>query len=610
MALVIYYQRIRDELFQTIKRFPLAVLCSLAFCFMAIKQGHSISPPLLMLLRALIVMTIPGENPTLDLMTYLQIFFCGACWFVAFQLFWEGQGYRQKFSYLLAIPVFLIISRYIQTQTLADSNIMMLGLGLFFLIFCAPFLRNARTDLQFWLFSYRLWIRIGYGLIAALILLIGVTAILSCLEYLFSLKFSKDQYKDLGVVTFTFFLPVLILSGIGRNFNEQPQEPGLKPMYYLLKYLVIPFIFIYSLILYAYMVKITVMQSLPRGGVVYLVASYGGVGILAYLVSIPQDLAIGRLVGFFRDHFFKILFFPTVLLGIAISYRLQQYGLTEARYVVILCGVLFSCSIVYSFIIPPQFFAKVMYTTLPCLLLLAAVGPWSINSLPALQQIRSLEKILQHNHMLKDGQVIPGKYDLNEADKVQLSEILDYLCQRKTRLNYLKPLLNETMAKELFESNKYIKSKDVANVLGVEYVKRKSIQTSDAFAFGVEPPPSFALTGYDYYIPTIHLYNGEQLTRLAASDQKLTFYLNPVTGLFIIKNNGHEIFIPLGEELILPLVKLEGDNEAIRKKLTLPFKHDGIKGLLMIQNVSGDFNKETNKVKIRSLHFSLLIGKD
>ncbi len=327
MSLAIYYQRLRYEFFQMAKRFPFAILCSLAFCFVSIK-GQVIDPVSLMILRAFTLnMGTNSVDSSINSVVFLQTFFCGMCWFVALQLFWEGQRYRQWFSYLVALPVYFFISYYIRTQTLSFlpvNGIWTLGAGLFLLIFCAPVLGNGRTDLQFWSFSYRLWVRISYSFVAALILFLGVTAILSCLDYLFSIRFYNDQYKDLATLAFTFFFPILTFAGIDKNFNEEPTEQSTKPIYYLLGYLIVPLIFIYSLILYAYIIKIIAMQSLPRGGVVYLVSSYGCVGILTYLVSIPQRIAKERLVCFFRHHFFKILVFPAILLTVGIIYRLSN----------------------------------------------------------------------------------------------------------------------------------------------------------------------------------------------------------------------------------------------------------------------------------------------
>lgn len=611
MALEIYYQRLWDEIFQTFKRFPLAILCSLAFCYVCLNYSQIIPSWMLSVLQNLTWMTSSTDNRLHDVINYTYIFFCGACWFVAVQLFWEGRKYKQRYSYLLAIPIFLVISCYIQTQHLPNYNSGALALGLFLLGFCAPYLKNSRIDLQFWVFSYHLWLRIGYAFVASCILFLGITAILSCLDYLFSLKFYKDQYKDLQILTFTFLFPIIILSGISRNFDEQPSDQDIKPFYYLLEYLVIPFLFIYSIILYAYMIKIVIQQSLPRGGVVYLVASYGEVGLVAYLISIPKKFAESRLIHLFRHHFFKILLFPTLLLGVAISYRLYQYGLTESRYMVVLSGVLLSVSILLSFLIQPQYFAKIIFTLLPCLLLLASVGPWSINSLPALQQVWSLEKILRQNNMLKEGQLhlVTNKYDLNEEDKVRLSEILDYLCQNENRLKYLKPLFNETVAKKLFENNRFLKGKDVAEAIGFEYVKGKRNKRFEDFSFGGEMHPYLPVKEYDYIIPSIYLHNQDvKEIVLPGPFQNLTFSLNSALHLLSIKNNGQEIF-SLNKDDILPLLKIKADKLAIREKLTLPFKGHATNGLLIIQNISGSYNNETNDVKIFSLQFSLLIGK-
>lgn len=611
MLLAVYYQRIRYEFLQMTKRFPFAILCSLAFCFMSIK-GQAIDPVSLTILRAFTLNM--GTNSTissLDVIVFLQIFFCGICWFVVLQLFWEGQRYRQWISYLVAIPVYLIISKYIQMQPqsfLPVNSIWTLGAGLFLLTFCAPVLRNGRTNLQFWSFSYRLWVRLSYSFVAALILFLGVTAILSCLDYLFSIKFYKDQYQDLATIAFTFFFPILTFVGIDKNFNEEPTEQSTKPIYYLLGYLIVPLIFIYSFILYAYIIKILITQSLPRGGVVYLVSSYGCVGILTHLVSIPQRIAKERLVCFFRHHFFKILIFPAILLGVGITYRLKQYGLTESRYMVVLCLIWFSFSILFSMIIRREFFAKVMYATLPCLLLLASVGPWSINNLPTFEQIHTLEKILEFNQVMKDGRLIPGKHTLNEEDKIRVSGILDYLCSHK-KTHQLKPWFDKKAAKFLFESTKAPQALDIARVMGVKYQKDGQISYTGSFHYEGISPDCLALKGYDYYIPNVWIDDkGKHSVKLPSSGKILAFSLDKATGILHINQNSKEIFKVSIAEMIIE-TDLNEKGGIIKKEMTIPFVNEDISGVLMIQRLSGELSPETKKFKhLYSMQFSLLLG--
>lgn len=612
MLLTVYYQRIRYEFFQMSKRFPLAILCSLAFCIVSIVGQDFGKVPLKVLRIFTLNMSTDAVISSLDIIIFLQTFFCGICWFVALQLFWEGQRYRQWISYLIAIPVYFIISYHIQTQSLPFlpvNSIWTLGAGLFLLIFCAPVLKNGRTNLQFWSFSYRLWVRISYSFIAALVLFLGVTAILSCLDYLFSIKFYKDQYKDLATVAFTFFFPILTLAGIDKNFNEEPTEQSIKPISYLLEYLIVPLIFVYSLILYAYIIKIIFMQSLPRGGVVYLVSSYGCVGILTHLVSIPQRIAKEKLVSFFRHHFFKILIFPAILLGVGITYRLKQYGLTESRYMVVLCLIWFSCSILFSMLIRREFFAKIMYTTLPCLLLLASIGPWSISNLPTSEQIQTLEEILEFNQVMKEGKLISGKYTLTEEDKIRVSGILDYLYAHN-KIHQLKPWFNKKTAKQLFERDNNVKALDIARAMGVQYQKGKRIGYTGSFHYEGLNLDCLAIKGYDYYIPNVTIYDqGKHFVKLPQAGQTLTFSLDNTAGVLHINKNSKEILkISLAEMIVAADLNEKGS--IVKKDITIPFISEDASGVLRIQRLSGELNLETKKLKhFYSIQFSMLLGK-
>lgn len=589
-----YYQRIRHSLLQALGRFPFAILCSLAFCIISIRY-----------------------NQIEDSALYLSTLFCGWCWFVTIQLFWEEQQYRQRYSYLVAISIFLVLGYHIRSEAILSANVMVLGMGLFLLIFCAPFLNTSRNNLQFWLFNYRLWGRIAYAWLAALILFLGVAAVLSCLEYLFSLRLFRDQYTDFGIISFTFFFPFLLLTGVDTSFDSEPEADIAKPVYYLLEYLVVPLIFIYSLILYAYMVKIAVTQTLPRGRVAYLVSSYGCVGIFTYLASIPIDVSKGRLLAIFRQHFFKILIFPTILLAVGIIYRLQQYGLTESRYLLMLCLIWFSSVILFSFIVGTKSFAKAIYIPLPFLLLLASYGPWSISNLPAIEQSRRLHQILQQNHLIQDGKIIAGSHKVSMEDQEHISGILDYLVGRK-KTNILKDWFSDPKAQEVFNNNKgHIKPEKIAGLMGIEYVERGQRNNRDIiFTYSLEKQNYLKTTGYDYCIPSVYLSTySHKSTTIVTQEIKISEFEKSIIASFdkatniLTLNKGKQVLITVSLNELVAKLRSMPEKEDMKQELIISQQNKDISSQLVFHRISGHITEEAEQIEIEELQFGLLLGK-
>ncbi|MFZ7131862.1 MAG: DUF4153 domain-containing protein [Eubacteriales bacterium] len=105
-----------------------------------------------------------------------------------------------------------------------------------------------------------------------------------------------------------------------------------------MNYIVIPLITVYTFILYAYFLKILVTWQWPQGLVSHLVLWYAciGVGVLFLITPLLQKN--------FFNHLFKMIFSKGILpllvmMFISIGLRVQQYGITENRYFVILLGL-------------------------------------------------------------------------------------------------------------------------------------------------------------------------------------------------------------------------------------------------------------------------------
>ena len=98
-----------------------------------------------------------------------------------------------------------------------------------------------------------------------------------------------------------------------------------------------PALIVYTAILYAYIIRILVRWELPDGGVAYMVTAFIGVALLCCMC---QPLLEKRIFDWFYKALPALAVLPLALLWIGAVRRIGQYGLTEARFYLILLAAL------------------------------------------------------------------------------------------------------------------------------------------------------------------------------------------------------------------------------------------------------------------------------
>lgn len=199
------------------------------------------------------------------------------------------------------------------------------------LLLCRRAVCNKRfvDDIMVWLRS---------GILAALFANVALglfSAILFSTTYIFGLEGSWIEHVWIyALILFeTFAGPVLFLMMYDRWAGAECR--GTRILDVLLNYIVTPALLIYTAILCLYMVKILVTWSLPEGGVAYLVF---GFTLLAIAVKALQPLLQKRMYDWFFDRF-SLVSLPTQLLfWIGVLRRTNEYGLTEPRVYLLVCG--------------------------------------------------------------------------------------------------------------------------------------------------------------------------------------------------------------------------------------------------------------------------------
>lgn len=168
-------------------------------------------------------------------------------------------------------------------------------------------------------------------------------AILYSTTYIFGLEGQWIERMAVYAVTFSETVGVPLLFLIMCDRWRGAQCVGNRVVEVLLNYIVTPALMIYAAILYLYMVRILVTWTLPEGGVAYLVF---GFTIFSLLVAALQILLEKRIYDRFFNRIGWLLLPAQGLFWIGVLRRIDEYGLTEPRVYLIVCGALMTLCVV------------------------------------------------------------------------------------------------------------------------------------------------------------------------------------------------------------------------------------------------------------------------
>ncbi|MEX1376831.1 MAG: DUF4153 domain-containing protein [Eubacteriales bacterium] len=250
----------------------------------------------------------------------------------------------------------------------------------------------------------------------------GIAGVLFALEELFGINISEDLYADFAVILATTFLPMLWLVGLDYKI-----EPSTKKLYkVLLSYVCIPLLFVYSAVVYGYIIFKIMLTGfkMPHSIIGHLVLWYSFVSVVvAYLARPYKDNPITK---FFFDWYPIISIAPIGVMFVAIFMRINQYALTINRYYLLLGGIWLA--VIFAYMIYMRVTKKkprniVITLSIALFALISIAEPISANSAAQVSQINRLEKTL--SPYLKDDTL--DMETIKTEDLEQAQDILQYL---------------------------------------------------------------------------------------------------------------------------------------------------------------------------------------
>jgi len=173
------------------------------------------------------------------------------------------------------------------------------------------------------------------AVLVAGVLSLAVLAIIASVDFLFlSRSLAEKWYVYPQLLVWLLIAPMLCCAFVSE---AQAQWKDRRFLTLVVEYVLTPALLIYSVILYAYMLRILIQWKLPDGGVAYLVGGFIGVALVCRLL---QALVTKPHFKWFYRYFPYVAIGPLVLLWIGIARRVGEYGLTEMRVYLVAVSLL------------------------------------------------------------------------------------------------------------------------------------------------------------------------------------------------------------------------------------------------------------------------------
>ena len=284
-------------------------------------------------------------SPTHSKLTYWLFIYPIAATMIALTISLVHES-RKKFSiipHIIAEAVWLAISIALVFYHFSTNNytehIYVLVTWLFiyttaFLsIFVAPFFKQ-KDENGFWIFLMRNAKAAVNAITISVVLILAINWLLFGFFNLFDIKVSDKPYAYSAIIGLCTIFPILFFSGI-PSIDECLQEtPALNKFQASTnKFLFLPVLSLYIILLYAYIAKIIIQWEMPKGMVSYLVSASMLLMLLRVTLMLPERI---NPKPSFEKKLLKIL--PTaciplvILMSVGIIRRISDYGISEDRY--------------------------------------------------------------------------------------------------------------------------------------------------------------------------------------------------------------------------------------------------------------------------------------
>ena len=259
---------------------------------------------------------------------------------------------------------------------------------------------------------------------------------------------------DWTIIALSIITPIFALNQLPskKSFTQNHFKENIF-FSFLIKYITIPFIYIYFIILYAYTIKVlSNFWEWPKGEVSWMVIWFSIFWYTTYIYSYIFEEK-NKSISAFRKLFPYVVIPQIFMLAYAIYLRIAQYDITTNRYFVVVFWLwLLTISIYY--ILSHKKKISTIVSSLTLFIILISIWPRSIYNLPESRQSKILKSNLIKANILVNWKIIPLKSykDIEKNLSRDIYSWIDYLCDYNS-CNHIKTLFPK-IYKDIEEKDK------------------------------------------------------------------------------------------------------------------------------------------------------------
>ncbi len=332
-------------------------------------------------------------------------------------------------AFLAAILVLFHLASDGWTDESFGIRITQLAFAFHLVIMVGPGLFRSKIP-TLWHHNKRIFLRFVLGVIYAGVLFGGLAGGLAALQSLFGVSIPYETYFWLFFLLAFVFHPWFVLAGIPKSLKELEDDEYPSVIRVFAQYVLVPLVCLYFLILTAYLVRVVILSDWPSGWIGNLISALAMAGILSIVLVHPERDRPGREWIAKYSRWFWIAILPqTGMLGAAIWQRIDQYGITEHRYMLVIGTLWLAGSALYVLARRPAGLRWISLS-LGALALLTFIGPWSAYEVSRRGQSSRLESMLAGHGGFVEGRLTAVDAPIPSEDVDQFNDIFRYLIER------------------------------------------------------------------------------------------------------------------------------------------------------------------------------------
>ncbi len=443
-------------------------------------------------------------------------------WSRTLSLLAQGVGVLVLMSYYFTLP-----STGISESEAHAMRFLLFAIALHSFAAFAPYFTKGELN-GFWQYNKNLLLRLVTSGLYSATLFVGLAIALVAVDQLFELNIRGVRYPQLFLFIVGMFNTWFFLAGAPRDFaaleRDDDYPKGLKVF---TQHVLLPLVVIYLAILYAYEAKIILAWSWPKGWVANLVLFFSVVGILSLLLLHPiQRQSENKWVSRFAQWYYVALIPLVLMLLLAIQVRINEYGVTESRYFVLVMGLALAAVVLY-FIFSREKNIKIIPVLLCGLALFSSCGPWGAFTVSRKSQSQRFEQLLVKNNLLQDGVIVKAAQAASQEDTEQIFSIMRYLQQRHG-IAALQPWFKQNLDSLVTskDSSKVVSPHDLPRLaLELMGLNRGGYETAGHWSLAAQREALLPIAGYETLLRLQNLSTTDSTQNFADATRRYAFYL-------------------------------------------------------------------------------------